>query len=340
MADPKFPKPITEVIAVLVQIFRQQGKGDFAEVLERADARFEVINYDNWNGGTCTWALRLEVPVSLFAAIEQRTEEFEKSISAKLSYFEKLHPNDPLGEITIAPTMAATSTIGKKIETPDDAIKRLWPRGQFRLFVSHVSKHKEAMSALREQLALLGVEAFVAHEMIKPTLEWQQEIELALRSMHALAAIITEDFHLSNWTDQEVGWALGQGSLVLPIRVDQNPYGFTAKIQAIPGKLAWPNVLATAIVGALLRNTQTHVEMRRSLVASFRNASSHVMAQALRKIIVNVTTFTNEEKSMLRAACTENKNVAGAYYVPDAIYKVFGKPAVAVEKSLDEEVPF
>jgi hypothetical protein len=339
MADPKFPKPVAEVLAILIHIFRQQGKGDIAEVLERADARFAVINYDNWNGGTYTWALRLEVPVSLFAAIEQHTAEFEKAISAKLSYVHRLYPNDSLDEVTITPVIAAQAGIGKKPETLEDDIKRLWPTGRFRLFVSHVSQHKEAMSALREELALRGVEAFVAHEVIEPTLEWQQEIELALRSMQALAALITDDFHASSWTDQEVGWALGQGTHVLPIRVGPNPYGFTAKVQAIPGKLEWPSVLAIAVVSALLRNKQTHGVMRRSLVASFRDANSHVMAQALRKIIVKVTTFTDEEKAILRNACTENKNIADAYYVPDAIYKAFGKPTVVAE-SLDEEVPF
>ena len=31
-----------------------------------------AINYDNWNGGTYTWALRLEVPVPLYATLEPR----------------------------------------------------------------------------------------------------------------------------------------------------------------------------------------------------------------------------------------------------------------------------
>jgi hypothetical protein len=51
-------------------------------------------------------------------------------------------------------------------------------------------------------LRSFGVSAFVAHENIEPT-KWQDEIEKALLSMNALAAILMPGFHESKWTDQE-----------------------------------------------------------------------------------------------------------------------------------------
>ncbi len=60
-------------------------------------------------------------------------------------------------------------------------------------------------------MARYHISGFVAYETIDPGELWQREIEAALRSMHAMAALITPDFHDSKWTDQEVGWALGSG---------------------------------------------------------------------------------------------------------------------------------
>jgi hypothetical protein len=184
------------------------------------------------------------------------------------------------------------------------------------------------------------VAAFVAHEAIKPSLEWQREIELALRSMQALVALITPDFHASNWTDQEIGWAFGRGALVVPVRLGMDPYGFAGKVQGISGDLARAEPLAEAIVQSLLTNPQTHGEMRRALVAAFSEADSFLMALRLRDQILDVTDFTDEEKAALRNACQANDQVAGAHRVPESIYKAFGKPVPAANPNESDAVPF
>lgn len=341
MREPEIPKLVSEVVATLTEIFRAKGRTAILEVLENAHAHFDETDFDNWNGGTYTWALRLEVPVTVFAAIEPRLSEVEKEIGDKLGYITRLHPNDHVGEVSITPVAPGSKRIVQRTSPPDHEVRRIWPDGRFRLFLSHVSKHKRAISKLRAQLGLRGIAAFVAHEDIEPSREWQQEIELALRSMHALAAVLTPDFHDSKWTDQEIGWALGRGVAAIPVRLGLDPYGLVGKFQGVRGTLDQPEALAVSIAKILLKNSQTHGEMRRSLVASFRTADSHIMAQALRKILVTVTDFTEDEKTSLRNACTENKNVAEAYYVPEAIYKVVGHPpqptAVAVN---EEDVPF
>jgi len=65
---------------------------------------------------------------------------------------------------------------------------------------------KKETAQLKKSLELIGVSAFVAHTDIKPTTHWQEEIENALASMDAFVALLTEKFHESPWTDQEVGY--------------------------------------------------------------------------------------------------------------------------------------
>jgi hypothetical protein len=108
-----------------------------------------------------------------------------------------------------------------------------WEAGHFRLFLSHLSTFKDTTAHLQTALKRLGISAFVAHMDIEPTKEWQDEIEAGLFSMDALAAILMPGFKESNWTDQEVGIAIGRGVLVIPIVKGVTPYGFIEKYQGL-----------------------------------------------------------------------------------------------------------
>ena len=339
MREASFPKPVSEVVATLADIFRHQGRIELFELLESSHASFDDTDYDNWNGGTYTWALRLEVPVPIFAAVEPRLADIEKEISVKLNFLGRLYPNDHVGEVTVVPIAPGVSVLGQRMAPSEREVRRLWPDGRFRLFLSHVARYRIEVSKLKNQLACCGVASFVAHEDIEPSLEWRGEIELGLRSMHALAALITPDFHASPWTDQEIGWALGRGVLVVPVRLGFDPYGLAGKYQGVSGNLDQPEPLATSIAKALLANSQTHGEMRRSLVKAFSEAVGYKMAIALQRLVVEVTDFTDEEKESLKKTCTENRQVAGAYNVTEAVYAAFGAPPLSTPTG-EDEIPF
>lgn len=209
MSDIAYPKPVADVVATLSDICRHQNRPDLVELLENSHAHFNAVDYDNWNGGTTTWALRLEVPTQLFAAAHPRLAAIEKELAEKLSYLDRLHANDPLGEVTITPLTSAEMALGQRMAPTDIDVRRIWGDDNcFHLFISHVSQHKIQASSLKNSLLENGISGFVAHEDIEPSREWQSEISLALRSMHALAALVTPEFHQSNWTDQEYlsGW--------------------------------------------------------------------------------------------------------------------------------------
>jgi hypothetical protein len=105
---------------------------------------------------------------------------------------------------------------------------------QFKLFISHISKDKQVATRLREALAPFSISGFVAHDDIHPSLEWQGQIERALRHMDAMIAVHTEGFAQSCWTQQEVGFALGQGTYVISFKWGEDPTGFISKHQALP----------------------------------------------------------------------------------------------------------
>ena len=341
MSEIGYPRSAAEVVATLVELFINQQKLELADLLESSVSYIEQTDYDNWNGGTYYWALRLEVPVSSYAKFESTLEAVESEISKKLELLDRAYPRDHLKSVTISPLSSATAAFGKKVFPSSLDTRRLWGEGKFKLFLSHVSKHKTSVGKLGVELAIYGVSPFLAHDDIEPSLEWRDEIEVALRSMDALAALVTPEFHSSFWTDQEVGWAFGRGVLALPVMLGATPYGFLGKFQGIPGgDLERPGDLAALIVKALLGNRQTHDEMRRALIAAFADVVSYEQAKLVSKQLVKLTEFTDEEKVRIWQAYDDNGQIRDAFGVREALVGAVGKQPAKKVDSWDEGIPF
>lgn len=103
----------------------------------------------------------------------------------------------------------------------------------FRLFISHLATHSDKAKKTKEALEPYHIQAFVAHDDINPTREWQMEIEKALYTMDAMLCIHTEGFSNSVWTQQEIGFALGRSVKIISLRMNEDPKGFISKHQAI-----------------------------------------------------------------------------------------------------------
>lgn len=188
------------------------------EIIVNAQTRVaEGWTYDNWNGGTYGHAVYLVVPESLFILAAKKRDEIQKQICSDLNElhnFQNEHIAEVFLEMAVAEDRDWRQESGLLI-TPartvtSDVATRFWGGSGFRLFLSHKSEVKKETAALKDRLALFGVSAFVAHEDIHPTREWQNEIENALHTMDAFAALLTHGFHDSDWTDQEVGFALAR----------------------------------------------------------------------------------------------------------------------------------
>lgn len=300
---------------MIASVLDVQGDSHLAEIVRSATPRIDETDYDNWNGGTYYYTLFLELPVADYARIEPALGAHEEKILAKLKTALRDTGNTILNAVLIRPAFNDEGPAGV-VRTSADDESRIWGGAGFRLFLSHVSAHKVGVSALKGHLGRLGVRAFVAHEDIEPSLEWQTEIELALQSMDAMAALLTTDFHSSNWTDQEVGIAVGRGVLVLPVRLPENPYGFIAKNQGLRGSLQEPSALASDIVSILLRRTRTRDQMREALVVAIERSNSFASSKLATDKLETVGDLTAEQCQRLTAAIKANSQVSGSFGVP------------------------
>lgn len=227
-----------------------------------------------------------------------------------------------------------------------------WATGGFRLFVSHTSAEKERAANLAEILARWGVEAFVAHQTIEPTREWQDEIERALLTCDALCAILTPDFKDSLWCDQEIGFVAAQRKLIIPLKVQgTDPHGFIGKYQAITvptPSYAW--LVADDVLKAMVRSPLTAEAIAPAIVRRYAKSGSFDMTRAGWAMLKHVprTAWTPEMLEQVERAPSENSQVEHANesgtlasipeLAADLVRDIRGEPSLA--PTGDDDIPF
>lgn len=195
---------------------------------------------------------------------------------------------------------------------PDD---EPWEEDAFRLFITHLAKHKRDAHSLKSNLRFYGVDGFVAHDDIRPGKEWQLVIESALHTCDALVGLLHNGFRESDWCDQEVGFALGRGVPAVPIHFDLYPYGFFGSVQAIinAGTQEMKG-LARRLILILLHDKRTAEKITEALVGQLANARSFDQANKLSGLLASdALLLTREQVARLRTAEKTNGELQGAF---------------------------
>ncbi|MDE2107468.1 MAG: toll/interleukin-1 receptor domain-containing protein [Patescibacteria group bacterium] len=172
---------------------------------------------------------------------------------------------------------------------------------------------------IQEALLGYGISAFVAHNDIEPTLEWQSQIETALTTADSLVALLHPNFHQSNWTDQEIGFAMGRGLPVFAVRLGQDPYGFIGRFQAFTGAGKSPEALAKDLFDAYRKNKQTQKRMAEVLVSLFEDSGSFAAAKARIGYLEHLEVWHSSFIPRLEAALKVNSQVSGSWGVRERV---------------------
>lgn len=117
----------------------------------------------------------------------------------------------------------------------DDIIKSIWgvKDAKYKLFISHKHSIQKDCASLKEYLAKFHISSFVAHVDAEVNAEWQERIEIALQTCDGLLAILTNDFYESDWTEQEIGCAIGRNIDIFSLGLGEKARGFIGKYQTI-----------------------------------------------------------------------------------------------------------
>jgi hypothetical protein len=200
--------------------------------------------------------------------------------------------------------------------TPEASL-RIWGDPGYKVFLSHKTGVKKETAELKERLSMFGITAFVAHEDIRPTRKWLDEIDNALISMDAFVALLTEDFHESDWTDQEVGFALGRGVPVICLKLGRDPYGFIGKFQALA--CSWDEA-PVKIAGLLTKDSR----MIDAYIPAMRRCRSFADGITLSQILPSIARLTNEQADKMALAFNSNSELRGSWGMNGARPGLYG----------------
>jgi len=124
-------------------------------------------------------------------------------------------------------------------------------------FISHTATHKEYATRLRDVLKPHNIDCFVAHEDIKPSEEWMEEIRKALNTMDFFISIHTNGFSERIWCQQEIGYATARNVKIIPVKFDEDPEGFIGKYQALIRRKKNAEEIGQDILGLLADDEKT-----------------------------------------------------------------------------------
>lgn len=230
------------------------------------------------------------------------------------SYVMTMISNTPEGQLfELAKHLGVVSTLESESQP------KFWNEKQCRVFLSHLTTSKHEVGALQSELRKLGIIAFVAHEDIAPTLEWQSEIEAALSTMDALVAVLVPGFIESKWCDQEVGVAIGRRVQIVSVRNELDPHGFIGKFQGIQGAGRSAKEIAIELYEIFRNMPNMGEKILNTLVDDFTNASNFEKAKNLIILIEGSPYLTTKHIQILEDAQRDNPQVSGSWGVPARI---------------------
>ncbi len=277
-------------VRLIAEIGRRLGGEDWG-LIDLTLRQFGLPWTDNWSGtGRMVYVVEM---------IDQAPDDTLITLSQHLGHeFESLRP-------TVEPAF--------------------WRRGYFRLFVSHLARFREFAGEIQEDLLPFGVSSFVAHNDIKPTREWQDEIESALATCDAMLALLHPEFHQSNWTDQEIGYAMGRQMLIVTVRLGTDPYGFIGRFQALDGYQKSSANVASELFDVLRQHRLTHRRVGGAVLECFAQSDSFKSAKKTMGLLERLEYWDSSLSTRARLALKTNRQIHGAFGVPERLEGFIGK---------------
>jgi hypothetical protein len=200
-----------------------------------------------------------------------------------------------------------------------------WKQGTFRIFLSHLSSERLYVAGLQESLEKFPITAFVAHNDIEPTSEWQKEIESALLTADSLVALLHTGFHQSKWTDQELGIAMGRGLPIFTVQLGEVPYGFIGRFQAFSGQEKTIDILARELFDTYRKHKQTQKRMVEALVNFFEHSESFASSKIRIGYLEELQDWDVSYSERLTKAVETNRQIFDSFGVPERVTTLISK---------------
>ena len=192
-------------------------------------------------------------------------------------------------------------------------------RNRISAFLSHAYKDRELAGKLSKELKWFGIEVFVAHDDIEGGKRWMDMLLEEIKNCDIFLVLLTNEYHGSNFTEQEAGAAVALGKPVVPISLEgAEGYGFITRYQyaKITKDLHYEKVLKLA--GYLYKEASNSVEgTLELLINAFGEASSYKQANNVALLLLKYQDFSQEQANRIAKLFVANRELRAAFKAKD-----------------------
>ena len=180
---------------------------------------------------------------------------------------------------------------------------------KIQVFFSHSTKDKKRVQDVADFFDDTLFEIFVAHRDIIVSSVWRNEILNHLRKCDVLVSFLTNNFRASEWTDQEVGVAIGRGSVpIVGLQFSRKPYGFIEQYQCVNCRTMAPRDIAQSIMKAILLGFPNSERVRSSFFESLVSSNSFDKSIMFSNLLIEIPVLSEQEiRKTVLGACKNDQ---------------------------------
>ncbi|MCJ7508210.1 MAG: toll/interleukin-1 receptor domain-containing protein [candidate division Zixibacteria bacterium] len=172
---------------------------------------------------------------------------------------------------------------------------------------------KKLAGEIKRGLEDYEFEVFLAHEDIEPTTEWADKILTELKNCDVFIPILTENFHKSVWTNQEIGVALAHKRFIIPLKASIDPDGFIKHIQALRFDPKEIESCCRKVFGVINDSDLPSAEnYRDSLIEKFGDSWSFVDANYNTSVLLSCKNYNPRQIKTIMKHAIGNNQISGA----------------------------
>lgn len=196
-----------------------------------------------------------------------------------------------------------------------------------RIFLSYNTKDKKEVGKIKNHLSYFGFEVFLAHEDITPTAQWQDEIKKNLKKCDIFIPVLTSNFMDSEWTNQEIGFAIALDKFIIPLQCEILPPGFLGTTQSLRRNIRKGSCenIAEEIVSLVKNNDTFGKQIKATVINNLENSSTFEKAKDASKLLKEFDSFSKKEINRIADITINTRCVRDSFGARRVLKKIFNK---------------
>jgi len=202
-------------------------------------------------------------------------------------------------------------------------------------FLSYHSNNRDVAKKIKEKLGEVGIEVFMAPDDIGGGSKFLTVMYEKIKSSQIFLSLLSKDYPSSEYSDHEIGIALGFKKPVLPICIDKTiPYGFLRDYHCVCSADVQITEKIQEIADTIFTLTDVGKEYIDLLISNLENSGSFVNANHWANKLSKYSIFSQDQIVKIANARLSNDQIYNSFMACPIVDEILEKQ----KQSLPSEI--